>query len=125
MGIALPICCVTGRIAGDRFACGDCDPCLSAHVVPPVVKQLMAERDEFADKYEAAMSEQSEVPAPPCEVFYMDAIHKHPRYPSGHCVVCGAEAHEGCKHELYAAWREDDIDKNGDPRTPEFGVGGL
>ena len=55
--IILPICCVTGRIAGDCFACGDCDPCLSAHVVPPVVKRLMAERDEFANKYEAAMME--------------------------------------------------------------------
>jgi len=57
MGIILPICAVTGRIAGDRFACGDCDPCMSAHVVPPVVKRLMAERDEFADKYEDAMCE--------------------------------------------------------------------
>lgn len=38
---------------------------------------------------------------PPCERGYpVGSIHKHPRYPSGHCVECGAEAHEGCKHEL-------------------------
>ena len=38
---ALPICCVTGRIAGDGFACGDCDPCSAAHTVPEAVKQLI------------------------------------------------------------------------------------
>jgi len=34
---------------------------------------------------------------PPCEWNYAGRIHQHPRYPSGHCVECGAEAHEGCK----------------------------
>ena len=53
----LPICCVTGRIAGDPLACGDCDPCGAAHTVPEVVKQLIKERDEWADKYADAMAE--------------------------------------------------------------------
>jgi hypothetical protein len=57
---ALPICCVTGRIAGDGFACGDCDPCSAAHTVPEAVKQLIKERDEWADKYADAMSERTE-----------------------------------------------------------------
>lgn len=62
--IVLPICCVTGRIAGDGFACGDCDPCGAAHAVPEVVKALMKERDEWADKYEcAAMCLDEERPA--------------------------------------------------------------
>lgn len=62
---AIPVCCVTGRIAGDSFACGDCDPCGAAHTVPDVVKKLLKERDEFADKYEAAMSELDELRAGP------------------------------------------------------------
>ena len=37
---------------------------------------------------------------PPCEWNYVGRMHDHPRFPSGSCVVCGAEAHEGCKHEL-------------------------
>lgn len=59
--IVLPICCVTGRIAGDGFACGDCDPCGAAHAVPDAVKSLLKERDDFAAKYEAAMGELDEV----------------------------------------------------------------
>ena len=35
---------------------------------------------------------------PPCEANH--AGRMHPRFPSGYCVICGAEAHEGCKHEL-------------------------
>ena len=57
----LPICCVTGRIAGDPLACGDCDPCGAAHTVPEVVKQLIKERDEWADKYADAMAELDEI----------------------------------------------------------------
>jgi hypothetical protein len=53
----LPICCVTGRIAGDSHACGDCDPCGAAHAVPDVVKALLRERDEWATKYSDAMGE--------------------------------------------------------------------
>ncbi len=53
---AIPICCVTGRIAGDSDACGDCDPCSAYDRVPSAVKQLLKERDEWRDKYsEAAM----------------------------------------------------------------------
>jgi hypothetical protein len=36
---------------------------------------------------------------PPCERSYVDRW-QHPRYPSGFCVECGAEAEEGCKHAL-------------------------
>lgn len=57
---ALPICCVTGRIAGDPHACGDCDPCGAAHL-PEVVKDLIKERDEWADKYASAMVELGEL----------------------------------------------------------------
>ena len=49
------LCCVTGRIAGDRMgACGDCDPCSAARTIHPAVKALLQERDEFADKYATA-----------------------------------------------------------------------
>lgn len=37
---------------------------------------------------------------PPCERSYAGRIHQHPRFPSGYCVECGAEAHEGCKDPL-------------------------
>jgi len=48
----LPVCVITGRIAGDFMACGDCYPCtFGSSMVPQVVKNLMAERDEFANKY--------------------------------------------------------------------------
>lgn len=61
---ALPICCITGRIAGDPFACGDCDPCImGAHTVPDVVKALIKERDEWAEKYAAAMNELDDIKA--------------------------------------------------------------
>lgn len=39
-------------------------------------------------------------PPPPCEQNYTGRLRHHPRYPSGYCVICGAEAHEGCKHPL-------------------------
>jgi hypothetical protein len=57
----LPICCVTGRIAGDKDACGDCDPCGAAHAVPEAVKALLKERDEWADRYSAVMAELDEL----------------------------------------------------------------
>ena len=37
---------------------------------------------------------------PPCEWDYAGRMHLHPRYASGFCVECGAEAHEGCKDPL-------------------------
>lgn len=55
----IPICCVTGRIAGDPYACGDCDPCGASHAVPEVVKQLIKERDEWAEKYAECMTERT------------------------------------------------------------------
>lgn len=58
---ALPICCITGRIAGDPHACGDCDPCGAAHAVPEAVKRLIKERDEWADRYAGAMMELEEL----------------------------------------------------------------
>lgn len=75
---ALPICCITGRIAGDAFACGDCDPCHAAHDVPDVVKALLKERDDFADKYEAAMGELDELRAGPLDADDAGQTSKHP-----------------------------------------------
>lgn len=37
---------------------------------------------------------------PPCERNYVGRIHQHPRFPSGFCVECHAEAHQSCKHLL-------------------------
>lgn len=53
----IPTCIITGRIAGDRFACGDCDPCsMGREAVPKAVKELIAERDEWMEKYESAIT---------------------------------------------------------------------
>jgi hypothetical protein len=52
----LPICIITGRIAGDRLGCGDCDACIGgASSVPDAVKVLLKERDEWMEKYADAM----------------------------------------------------------------------
>jgi hypothetical protein len=51
---ALPICAVMGVIAGHPMACGDCNPCGAAHIVPEPVRQLLSELREWMDKYEAA-----------------------------------------------------------------------
>lgn len=52
--MTLSICVVTGRIAGDSDACGDCDPCIfGKDNVPDAVKRLLAEKDEWRDKYSA------------------------------------------------------------------------
>ena len=54
----LPTCCITGRIAGDPFACGDCEPCIAGvNMVPDSVKRLITERDEWAEQYEIAKTE--------------------------------------------------------------------
>lgn len=55
--MTIPICCVTGRIAGDADACGDCDPCGAAYTVPEAVKRLLAEKEEWRQKYGTAMAE--------------------------------------------------------------------
>lgn len=52
--MAIPICIVTGRIAGDSDACGDCDPCGAADIVPDVVKRLLAEKEEWRQRYATA-----------------------------------------------------------------------
>lgn len=55
--MSIAICAVTGRIAGDSDACGDCDPCISgASTVPEVVKQLLKEKDEWRSKYSDAVA---------------------------------------------------------------------
>ena len=42
---------------------------------------------------------------PPCEMpIPRYEQHRHPRYPSGFCVVCGAQAHEGCKWPGAEEW---------------------
>ena len=55
--MSIPVCCITGRIAGDSDACGDCDPCSAAHAVPDVVKRLLAEKDEWRQMYAEAAAE--------------------------------------------------------------------
>ena len=54
---ALPICAVTGRIAGDKDACGDCDPCGAAYFVPEPVKRLLREHEELAVEHSKALDE--------------------------------------------------------------------
>lgn len=49
--MTIPICIITGRIAGDADACGDCDPCGAAHTVPDVVKRLLAEKEQWRQMY--------------------------------------------------------------------------
>jgi len=44
---AVPTCCVTGAIAGDGGACGDCDPCMGEAKVPDAVKRLIAEKNSL------------------------------------------------------------------------------
>lgn len=53
--MSIPICCVTGNIAGHPMACGDCDPCLAFNLVPEPVKKLIEENREWMNKYEDAM----------------------------------------------------------------------
>jgi hypothetical protein len=37
---------------------------------------------------------------PPCQLNYAHAPLRHPRYPSGNCVVCGARCTDGCKYHF-------------------------
>lgn len=55
--MTIPICAVTGRIAGDADACGDCDPCGAAHMVPDAVKRLLTEKEERRQKYGTSAAE--------------------------------------------------------------------
>lgn len=42
---------------------------------------------------------------PPCErPVPRFQQHMHPRFPSGYCVVCAAEAHQGCLWDGADAW---------------------
>jgi len=54
---AIAVCIITGRIAGDVDACGDCDPCSAARTVPEVVKVLLAEKETWRQKYGEAAAE--------------------------------------------------------------------
>ena len=55
-------CCVTGKIAGDLDACGDCDPCImGASTVPDAVKRLLKEKDEWRNKYGEAAAQVDEI----------------------------------------------------------------
>ena len=54
-------CVVTGRIAGDSDACGDCDPCIyGKDKVPDAVKRLLAEKDDWRAKYESECAARDE-----------------------------------------------------------------
>lgn len=61
--MTIPVCCITGRIAGDSAACGDCDPCGAARSVPEVVRKLLAEKDEWAGRYSDALCSRDELQA--------------------------------------------------------------
>lgn len=52
------------------------------------------------DNWKATNPADLEPEPPPCERSYKGHIHDHPRFPSGRCVECGADSHEGCKHPL-------------------------
>ncbi len=55
--MTIPTCVVTGRIAGDSDACGDCDPCSADRSVPEAVRRLLTEKDGWRGKYGEAMAE--------------------------------------------------------------------
>lgn len=55
--MTIPICAVTGRIAGDADACGDCDPCGAAHMVPDAIKGVLTEKEEWRQKYGTSAAE--------------------------------------------------------------------
>lgn len=86
MGVrAINICVVTGRIAGDSDACGDCDPCVyGAQHVPDAVKRLLSEKDEWRDKYAGAMDRLSEER----QQFCMHDFGEHDVYGEV-CTKCG------------------------------------
>lgn len=55
--MTIPICAVTGRIAGDADACGDCDPCGAAHMVPDAIKGVLTEKEEWRQRYGTSAAE--------------------------------------------------------------------
>lgn len=55
--MSIPVCAVTGLIAGHPDACGDCDPCGARHLVPEPVTRLLSECNEWAERYSKAMEE--------------------------------------------------------------------
>jgi hypothetical protein len=53
---------------------------------------------EQARDLHALIQQEMAKPAPPCERAYPQGEgHRHPRFPSGDCVICGALCTEGCK----------------------------
>jgi hypothetical protein len=59
----VPTCAVTGLVAGHPDACGDCDPCGGAHLVPEAVQRLLAETNEWAERYSRAMEDRADLRA--------------------------------------------------------------
>ena len=57
---------------------------------------------------------------PPCELFHGPGrMHLHPRYPSGRCVACGAEPHQGCQYETWLDWERFQRDEpEWEPKEP-------
>lgn len=96
--VTIPICAVTGRIAGDSDACGDCDPCGASHAVPEAVQRVLKEKDEWREKYGDAMA-QNDATANQCAGGYrLDGTNP--------CVKCGAGPREVCPEfhrRLYSA----------------------
>lgn len=59
-----------------------------------------------ADHRRVPVTEVEALP-PPCERSGgFTPPSRHPRFPSGDCVVCGALCTQRCQHELWSAWAE-------------------
>lgn len=78
----LPCCIITGRIAGDSDACGDCDPCSAASRVPESIKRLLAEKDEWRSKYGDAAARLDTSPVAPVQA-EREAVYHSPRCDCG------------------------------------------
>lgn len=83
----LPTCVITGLIAGDSDACGDCDPCSASHAVPGPVKDLLRQKDEWREKYSDAMCKLDEAQPPLSDEELVEAasctIREKTRLPDG------------------------------------------
>lgn len=89
--MCIPTCVITGRVAGDRLACGDCDPCIGgAAKVPDAVKRLVAEHDDFMDKYDDAASELDDIRAAQDYTQKERCVTKECAICDGTGSVCGA-----------------------------------
>lgn len=104
---SIATCCVTGLIAGDADACGDCDPCiLGAPSVPAPVKRLLKENEELRNQLGELLAAQDAPPstdasACPDSGFLQSSLNQSERYgcslPPGACH-CPQDIRAGCAH---------------------------